>query len=318
MHVTEVEPVDFAARASELLLDCWARPCLHYTPAYLQWQASFPSRLPSQAVAAFDQSHLIGFAAGMPRRLAVGAFDFDAYLLSFVGVRDAYRGHGVASALYDALLGSIAARCAPIVTFTAPGSAGERCALRAYARAGFLLSPIGSLQGHGYAARRSVVPFGCAEEIDFAAYDALVVGRSATLLLRIAPTHEMLAHYSSDPRGCAAVGVRGADGQYCLVGLAVTAEYCSAHGIETAIIAENLLANTADPACLSALCDYVARRAPEPRRAVVSLPNLTGWDIDALRGVGIRQTGGSYNGYVASVDCSHPILTSTGTTIEVC
>src|SRR5215471_11502276 len=95
----------FAAEASSILSEAWPPPSIRYTREYLEWQLAFPSaheNLP--AVAAFDGSTPIGFAAVTARRLRHGSRPFESGIVSFVAVRPMWRAQGIAGEIYQVLL----------------------------------------------------------------------------------------------------------------------------------------------------------------------------------------------------------------------
>src|ERR1035437_6426771 len=131
--------IEFARDASAILEQAWEPPVLHYSPAYLSWQLSFPSAVEMPAVAAFDGGDPIGF---------------DAAIVSFVAVRPAWRGQGVAAGLYRTLLEVLADRAIPVVTYAIAESAGHRALLRSYREAGFQIRPMGPYTSYAFAGRQ--------------------------------------------------------------------------------------------------------------------------------------------------------------------
>ena len=100
-----VNGTEFATEASRILEEAWEPPTLRYTPGFLHWQLSFPSAVELPGVAAFEGTDPVGFAAATARRLRCGSAVFDMAIVSFVAVRPAWRGQGIASGLYRVLPG---------------------------------------------------------------------------------------------------------------------------------------------------------------------------------------------------------------------
>ncbi|MGH3183078.1 MAG: GNAT family N-acetyltransferase, partial [Streptosporangiaceae bacterium] len=130
-----VDGTAFAPQASRVLEEAWSPPALCYTPEYLRWQLSFPGPLPLPAAAALAGNDPVGFAGATWRRLRCGSARWDVAVVSFVAVRPEWRKLGVAAGIYRRLLSALRETGAPIVTYAAGGSAGERLLLRAYAEA---------------------------------------------------------------------------------------------------------------------------------------------------------------------------------------
>ena len=203
--ITRVEladPLDLLDDAASVLQEAWSPPCPVYDAPYLGWQLTFPSRLPRVAAVARDASAVVGFAGAAPRSVQIGEWTGDVVIVSFVSVRPAFRGQGVADRLYDALLGELRARGTPVVTFAEPGSVGERALMSAYARAGFVRHELGTCN-----------PFGCvAQPAPSRARVVPAVGlrpfaRLSEAGVRLSTDADQLRHFAADPRWRCAVTI---------------------------------------------------------------------------------------------------------------
>ena len=136
-----------------MLLECWTPPCLHYSPTYLRWHLRFPASIPPIGIVAFDGEEPAGFIGATPRTVVYESESFDVYLVSFVGVRPAWRNQGIAGSLYRELLSQSELRSNPVVTFADPDSRGEELIRAQYAQAGYELTAMGRFQGYGFVVR---------------------------------------------------------------------------------------------------------------------------------------------------------------------
>jgi len=142
--------IDFADTAAGILREAWPPPALDYSPEYVRWQLGYPSASgQAPAVAAFDDTIPVGFAAVTPRGIGWGSHHWQSGIVSFVSVRPEWQKKGIAAALYSALLEKISAAGMLVVTFAAADSPGEKTLLRSYEQAGFRIHPLGRYPVYG-------------------------------------------------------------------------------------------------------------------------------------------------------------------------
>lgn len=316
---------DCAEAASIVLRESWQPPAIHYTPGYMRWQLSFPAPAPSPAVIAWDGETPAAFCAVTPRRFRLGAQCWESGIASFVAVRPAWRGQGLAAALYREFCGAIRKMGAPIVTFGAEGSAGLKLLLQAYQSAGFQTLFLGTYPFYVCLARADVPEEGdwTAAQIDSA--DAFregieVFGEAATEGLPVIlshPSETQFQHYFKDPRRRALVILRnrstGARGTAWLV----QTEFTTATGVDHVASLESVNVPGYDAAALPVLFRAAAAWAGTGGRTLVNAPNLAGFAPDSLRKYGIRQTGKGFAGYCCGVDIPSFLQGVRSTTSEI-
>lgn len=319
MRVEPVEPLAFAEEAGRILQEAWPPPALLYTPEYLRWQFGFPGAVSALAVAAFDGDQPVAFIGATPRRLRRGGYSSEAFLLSFLAVRPAWQGKGVAALLYDALLEAICRAGVPVVSFAQVGSAGERCLRKAYPAAGFSLSAIDVLPTYSCLERLSASPPAVeAVEVVVTALQEVLEACADGTALHLAPDRMQLQRYGCDPRPRAAVLLRAADGRLLGGGMVVLAQVKNGRGVEELPIVENLFLREPRAEALAALCRFAGRRWPaEGRPRIVNLLNARDIVPAALSAAGLRKTSAGFTAYVAARDPEHPFLAADGTSLEV-
>ena len=297
-----VDGAAFAAKASAILEEAWDPPAIRYSREYLEWQLRFPASAPLPAAAAFADGEPVGFAAASTRRIRWGSERTDVALVSFVAVRRSWRNQGIASGLYRTLTSALSDLGLAVITFASPSSAGERTLLRSYQEAGFSVQPLGDYANYARMAR------GTATDSD---YQAAVT--SDLFLLRPIvdecthdlmffwsdPNDAQLEHYMADPRGRKLVIVRhSTEG---LVGAAwvLRMEHRTVTGPSILTTLDCVWMRKGHARALPALCRCAAEAEPNEQdgRAIIGAPNLSIFDPDALRSMGIRQTGAKFRGY---------------------
>jgi hypothetical protein len=74
-----------------------------------------------------------------------------------------------------------------------------------------------------------------------------------------------------------------------------------------------------DVAALPALFHFAARAWPEPggTPAIISAPNLAGFDATAFRGIGLRETGGRFQGYLCTPSRDDALPACEATNMEI-
>jgi len=314
-----VPAADFADTASHILTAAWPPPAIHYSPAYLRWQLSFPAPWPLPAVAAFDGTEAVGFAAATCRRVRCGDLIWHAPVVSFVAVHPGWQNRGIATGLYQNLLPLIEE--VPLLTFAVPSSAGERALTRAYASAGFLLSPFGSYPSHTYLARE-VASGGWAVEptSTFALLGEILSScASDTSLLWHYPDEAELLHYRKDPRPRQLLLLHSPEAT-TPAGAAwvVQAEIRNRNGdIQRLATIDYLFLPRTQAAGLPALFYAAASiTGASAQPPMVSAPNLAGFSPEALRAAGIRKTGAGFQGYLCGCHAD-VVARASGTTIEI-
>ena len=313
-----VPGAEFAPQASAILTAAWPAPSLHYTPAYLRWQMSFPGPGPAPAAAAFVDSNPAGFAASTHRRLRHGSEVIDVLLVSFVAVHPDFRNRGIAADLYRTLLAAIAATRLPVITFAQAGSAGQRAIERAYPEAGFQLRPLGVYPGFACAPRLSYETQRESEESASAvnasvaiAVDACATDRS---LLWSAPSDAQWRHYQRDPRPRTLLSLNSGNAEPAAAWVVQTA-YVTAQGVDSVATIDCAWLNRGRPDLLSELAGAVARISPAA--TVVNAPSLAGFDPKQLRQAGFRQVGPGFHGYCATPPGAAPLPPAQAVSCEI-
>lgn len=317
-----VNGTEFASKASSILEEAWDPPALRYTPAYLSWQLSFPSVVELPAVVAFMGSDPIGFAAATGRRLRCGYVVIDAAVVSFVAVRAAWRGQGVASGLYCCLLNALADLRVPVITFGIPGSQGHKTLLRAYSEAGFHMQEMGNYDNYAFISRsaETLADKDAHFSEDFRAIPSLAASLALhdQVALWSAPESVQLDHYFSDPRPRKLIIVEHATGGICGAGFVVHAELRTTQGITRATTLDCVWMPSAEADGLRALLRMASGAWPSSSGSptVVMCPNLCGFDSAVLRAAGVRKTGAEFRGYLYT-HRPVPDLKATWTNLEI-
>ena len=312
-----VPGAEFAPQASAILTAAWPAPALHYTPAYLGWQMSFPGPAPAPAAAAFVDSKPAGFGGSTHRRLRHGSEVIDVLLVSFVAVHPDFRNRGIAAGLYRTLLAAIAATHLPVITFAQAGSAGQRALERAYPEAGFQLQSLGAYPGFACAPRLLRETHWESEESAAVnasialAVDACAADRS---LLWSAPREAQLRHYQRDPRPRTLLSLNSGNGEPAGAWVVQTA-YVTAQGVDSVATIDCTWLNRARPDLLPGLASTVARISPAA--TVVNAPSLAGFDPKQLRQAGFRQVGPGFHGYCATAPGAAPLPPAQAVSCEI-
>jgi len=324
MEYRLVDGADFASSASVILQRAWQPPGLFYSAEYLEWQLSFPGPFPVPAVAAFDGSKPVGFAASAHRRVRCGTAAIDAVIVSFVGVDPDFRSRGIAAGLYANLLAVIAKHAIPVLTYAQSGSAGARAIERAYPLAGFSLHPLGAFPVYGFLVR---------PETDVQAWAPAAAGQESAILRSLVdsavtgagrilsdPSAAQLQHYLADPRGRRLLVQRNGAGHATGAAWAVPIEHTSANGSHSVITLDCVWLSTERVDALPGLAAAAARLWPDPssrQPVVVQASSLAGFDPQTLRQAGFRQIATPFQGYGAVSSARHPVLKASGSNLEV-
>ena len=312
-----LEPDAAAVAGSRVLLECWKPPCLHYSPEYLRWHLRFPASIPPVAIAALDGPEPVGFIGATPRTVSYETGVFDIYLVSFVGVRPAWQGRGIAASLYRELLNQQELRSNPIITFAEPGSAGEKLIKTQYPAAGLELNEIGRYAGAGFIARAgSNPPESIVAEMQDVKHFSSLWGRGGKKkFIDYCPTTDQLGYYlhHSSPRKI--LSVVASNGRETGAAINTCAEVVSGQGIASAVVLESITLLNDDVDALSRLCAFAASEFQ--CGPVVSIPNPPDFDSALMRSRGFRNTGRAYDGFVATANPKHPLLHAFGTNLEI-
>jgi GNAT superfamily N-acetyltransferase len=311
VRVALVEPAEAAGPAALIQAEAWRPPCLAYPADYLRWELTAPGP-PARAVLATDGGEPAGFAAAAPRRARFGGADRDLYLVTFVAVRPAWQGRGVAGRLYAELLAALRPTGVPVVTFALAGSGGLAALERAYPRAGWSLRPLGEFRLHATVVTPAAPP--APPPADLADFLRLPSRFDDPAALLDAPGD----HLRADPRPRAAVVSYGAGGEVAAAATAVRAPTATPDGPGAVTVLDGIRFGPGRGAGLRDLVTAAGRCWPEPDgKAIVTASNVTGIDPAALRAAGLRQAPTVFAGYVAAADPGEPVLAATGTDLAV-
>lgn len=309
---------EHSAAASDLLNEAWNPPAIHYTPAYLEWQRTFPAPWPLPAATAWDGDLLVGFAGTTARRLQYGSEITWTIVVSFVAVKPDRQRLGIAAALYETLLGAVRNLGAPIVTFAVPRSPGERALRQAYARAGFQIRPFGTYASHmampGTAHQPSDWEACSADAGDLLPQIAAYCATDETLAWN-SPDAAQIAHYGRDPRNRVFLALRKSAREWCGGAFLIQAELRSSQGLQIVPTLESVFLRRNDAAALPVLLRETLHGSGGMAGRLVAVPNLSAFDQAALQSARIRQVGIGFQGYVCGLRL--PFENSMATTLEI-
>ncbi len=315
-----VDGPGFAEQAACVLTEAWPPPCLHYTPAYLRWQLAFPPALP--AAAAFDGEEAVGFAGLTARRVRRRGLLFDAAILSFVAVRPSWQGRGVASRLYDTLLGALGAHRLLLLRFASASAALPAGVASSFARGGHQVREFGVYPLYtGISRREARVPGWEALDADAASLLPRLAEALASNgnLLWSDPSPAQIAHYLKDPRPRRLIAVRHGHTGAEAAAWAVHAQMRTARGLEHVTVLETLFVDRSNADALAALlqraCELWDQDNSGPK--VVTLPSLLGFDAASLKRAGVRQTGAPYVAQLCAREFPEAVVEASGTNLEV-
>ena len=305
-----VDGAAFATSASAILEEAWDPPAIRYTPEYLQWQLRFPASRALPAAAAFDDGEPVGFAAASARRVRCGSSHTEVALVSFVAVRRRWRNQGIAGGLYNTLTSALSDRDLPVITFALPSSTGERTLLRSYQKADFSAQPLGDYWNYAHLARDTTTCSGYEGVIT----DDLCLVRSVIndcagdpTVLWSDPSHAQLDHYAADPRGRKLVIVRHSTAGPVGAAWVVRTELRTVTGSSVLRTLDCVWNRKNHAGALPALFRCAAAAWPGEQNGpmIIGAPNLSIFDPDILRTMGIRRTGAKFRGYFcAPPSCS--------------
>jgi GNAT superfamily N-acetyltransferase len=313
-RIEVVDPLPYAETASTILQASWKPPCLYYSPEYLAWQFSFPSPLPNRAVIAFLDDRAVGCVAVTSRRFVFDGAPISAYVLSFVAVDPAARGHGIAALMYSRLLDTITADT-PVIAFAEPGSVGERLLLDAFGKASFQHRPLDACRAMGYVTRS--VGYESAAAIITKDYDEFVslslVRDQSTIWNN--PTAEQWEHYRTDPRSRVMMILRDPEHQPVGTAMVVAAEVLSPQGLQQVAMLENVVLPNGPAEALVAAFHLSARHCRVS--SMVIAPNLSCLDTGLLKKAGTRAIGSVFNAHLFARGGNGLLANAIRTSVEV-
>ncbi len=297
LRVEIVDPNGGAVTASRILRAAWAPPCLDYSPEYLAWQFSFPGELQPVVALGILDGHPVGCASVTSRRFIFRGTHLNAYVLSFVAVDPIARGHGIAAAVYAALLESISPE-APVIAFAEPQSIGERLLMSAFDAASFSRRRLEPCRAFGYVRRPSIAASNaCAvtaaeNREDFLATIPAADNRS----IWTHPTGDQLTHYASDPRPRVMMVIRNTGGVRIGSAMSVLADIVSAQGLQHVPMLESVFIASEHAGALAALFGFAADHFGSTATIVAS--NLSCLETSAIRAAGARAVPSLFNAYI--------------------
>jgi hypothetical protein len=318
--IEAVDPRGHAAEAAAVLQAAWGPPRLRYAPEDLAWQFARPGWAGPRGWIARDAGGApVAFAAALPRTVRFAGATREVWLASFYA---AAPGPPAAPlALLRAEVRDLKATGRPTVVFAAPGSAGE-AALRANDAAGYRRNPLAVARTHaGVGAADGPAGLEVREAAPGDGPDVLAVARAVPgdRLIADHPDPAALAHDPLDPRGRCWAVVRDAGGAAVAAACVGVNESVTAAGpARLAALWAVALTPAAGADGLAALVGFAARRwAGRTTSPVVTLPNPTGIPPGVLRGARLRALPVAWAPYVFCPDPADPLLTATGTTVEI-
>lgn len=318
MQLERVDVTSVAEEASLVLREAWAAPVLHYTADYLRWQLGFPGT-PAPCVLAREGGEPAGFIGLAPRRFRFRGAETDGYVLSFVAVRPAFRGRGLAGELYAELLGGLRATGLPSAVFIeAHAPAARHVLLKAVERLGFQVKPLGQHVNYGFLARaKAALPAATvveAERVEDALDPIAACGARDTLWS--APGRAQLEHALRDPRPRKLLLIQDG-GRTVGAALVFLAEIVAVKGIEQVATIDTVFLPEPTPDRVAALARGAAAAfTGRTTASVVSAPSLANVPPDVLKAAGLVRTGAVYDAFLLHGE-RHPCLDAEVTNLEV-
>lgn len=326
MRFKLVRAADFVPQAEQILAEAWPNSGLRHTADYLAWQFGFPGASKYPAAVAFDGIEPVGFAGATSRQARYFGTCIPLALVSFVSVRPAWQCQGVASGLYDLLLGALRLEKPTILTFALADSTGERTLLRAYESAGFRVQALGTYRSHACVVRPSQMPRGwvaaSATDSEFSlALDQLLYRDQMNRTLWAHWAGAQLTHYRSDPRPREAIVVRNGEGEVKGAAWVVCSQWTTPQGTTWGLTLDSIAIADDDPDALAALVQHATtcRRSGPPSDSplIVMAPNLCEISQETIRRAGLRQSPTVYRGFVCGTDTHAPMAQAHLTNIEI-
>ena len=324
LRLEQVDGPSFALEASSILQEAWAhQPSIEYSPDYVAWQLSFPGSIAPVAVAAFDGTEPVGFAAATVRRLRLGSNETDGFVTSFWSMRPGRGGPAGPILLLENLLRQLRCFDVPVLTFGLHNGRGERLFPRSYVRAGFVETSLGNLPTYAFLVRSQPTASDWnVTKADSSAALTDLVSECASRdpgLVYISPDSAQLGHYAKDPRSRHLLVATDSRTGSRAAAWAIRAGFRTAEGVSHAPSLENVILDRsrsdALPALLTAASEVGTTGAAQP--VVVNAPSLSGFDAKALRSLGIRQTSNGFHGHLYLPPSHTEWQSATGTASEI-
>ncbi|AKT43238.1 GNAT family N-acetyltransferase [Chondromyces crocatus] len=319
IEIERTDAVTLSEQSATVLREAWVPPVLNYSDEYLEWQLRFPGA-PVIGVTARSGDDVGGFAAITPRRLKFRGEASLAYLLSFVAVRPAFRGRGVASKLYDELLDALKGSGLPAVVYVDEHSpAAQRSLLGSAERVGMRVKHLGQYANHGFAPSHESerIPLIVRDATDHGEVLSLIDACKDERVLWAAPDDALLDYYERDPRGRKllvveeeGVAVGAASVTLCEI-MNTLGEVDRVTSVDSIWIPDPTMPRVATLFRGAAMAFLGQACSP-----VVSAPNVSAIPADVLRAARVRPTGAVYQAF-ALHSGDHPFLEAELTNLEV-
>lgn len=318
--VARVPAASVSAAAGPILREVWTPPVMRYSDEYLAWQFGFPGP-PAIAAIARRGEEAAGVIAMTPRHLHFRGEASHGYVLSFLGVRPSFQGHGLAGKLYAEIMTAMREQGLPSVVFVEAHSArAHRLLFKTVERLGFRMKPLGAYPNHGWMRRGADEGALTAREARDPGEVLAVIGAcGGDRVLWASPDEAQLSHHLRDPRGRRLLVVEE-EGRLTAAATAMLGEIVNkAGGVDRVITVNAIWAPEPTPERIAALFRGAAAvfegKASAP---VVSAPSVAALPAEMLRPAGLRPTGAVYDGYLLyGGEAEHPFFAAEVTNIEV-
>jgi hypothetical protein len=256
-----------------------------------------------------------------PRRLRFRGETLGGAVLSFLGVRPAFRGYGLGGKLYmEMMAGLREQKLVSVVYVEANSPAAQKLLFRTIERAGFAMKRLGQYVNHGYYQPWPDPVGGAfvareARDLDevLAAIDACADPR----VLWAAPGRVELEHYLGDPRGRKLLVVES-EGRVTSAGMVFLMEMANkAGGIDRVITLQPVALSDPSPEQVEALVRCAIETFKGQATApVVTMPSVATVPPEVLQAARLKPTGAVYDGFVIHAE-PHPFLEADVTNLEV-
>ena len=285
-QIRSVDPISFAAEASEILKCAWRPPCIDYTPEYVRFQCGFPTNLDPVALAAYQGDEALGFVAATGRSSNIG----EIYHSSFLSFRP-----GSLSFLPLVLLRSeiktIQKSGKPVLLFAQVGSIGESL-LKGIESLGMKHVPLGEYRIHAAVPKSAALSLHVKSvSMTEWAMDAERM-RDDSLLSPVFDSPN-LQHFAKEPGGRKFLSVIAA-GKVIAVAMQGYTPTVTTTGVSK-IPALHCVRLGEQPAeALIALLEF----AKDSSNPVVTVPNVAGISPSVARAAGLRATNTAFSAYL--------------------
>jgi hypothetical protein len=299
LQIRRVDPISFAAEASEILKCAWRPPCIDYTPEYLRFQCGFPTRLDPVALAAYQGDEALGFVAATGRNSNIG----DIYHSSFLSFRP-----GSLSSLPLVLLRSeiktIQKSGRPVLLFAEVGSIGQSL-LKCIESIGMKQVSLGEYRIHAAVPKSAALSMRV-KQVPMAEWARDAQRMSDDSLLSPVFDSANLQHFVKDPGGRKFLSVI-AGGKVIAVAMQGYTPTVTATGNSQIPALHYVRLGEQRAEALMALLEF-AKDASNP---VVTVPNVAGISQNIARAAGLRATGSAFAAYLHPNDNNLPPFRGT-------